>query len=205
MHNESHAKTWYKFDLLYAVLNVQTWTKFLRHFFRHPKECVSWFVIVLWFIMIFNNHLSVSVLNMAGIRRRVMHQWTISWRHIWLVKSLAAERMGILFWLQGQILNKICSAICYEKLFHMPLPQKPSYWVLMALITFGVIFHGDAIKPNMSFCPVFTPMRNWTTWFFNHHYQYRNVEYELVIALINKKIQNIISTLPCHRHQFQIW
>ena len=35
---------------------------------------------------------------------------------------------------------------------------------------------------------------------FSHYYQYHNIQYEPAIALINKKIQNIISISPNHRH-----
>ena len=35
---------------------------------------------------------------------------------------------------------------------------------------------------------------------FNQYYQYHNIEYEQAIALMNKKIQNIISIWPYHRH-----
>ena len=61
--------------------------KFLDSFFSRPNQCVTWFGILSLLIMIFNNHPSVSILNMTGIRRSVMHQWTVSWRHVWLVKN----------------------------------------------------------------------------------------------------------------------
>ena len=35
---------------------------------------------------------------------------------------------------------------------------------------------------------------------FNHYHQYHNIKSEQAIALIIKKIQNIISISPCHRH-----
>ena len=64
-------------EVNYLHVHVQTWTKVLRHFFRHSNEGVIWFRIISQFTMILNNHLSVYILNMISIRRSVMHQWTL--------------------------------------------------------------------------------------------------------------------------------
>ena len=55
--------------------------------FRRPNECVIWFGILSLSIVILNDHLSVYILNITGIRRSVTHQLTLSLCHAWLVKN----------------------------------------------------------------------------------------------------------------------
>ena len=142
--------------------------------------------------MIFNNHPSVSMLNMTGIRRSVMHQWTVSWRHVWLVKIQVWPRKEWEFYssYKGKFWTKIYSSTCYEQLFDMLLPQIPSWLFLMAVITFGVIFHDDAVKPNMCLLSSIHTNEKLNRVVFNHCYQYHSIKCEQAIALINKKNPN---------------
>ena len=57
----------------------------------------------------------------------------------------------------------------------------------MAVITFGVIFHGDAIKPNMCLLVQYSHQRETKMHGFNHYYQYHTMKYIAAIALINNK------------------
>ena len=55
----------------------------------------------------------------------------------------------------------------------------------MAVITFGVIFHGDEGKSNMVSLSIIHTNEKLNSKVFNHYYQYHNIKYEPAIALIN--------------------
>ena len=56
----------------------------------------------------------------------------------------------------------------------------------MAVITFGVKFHDDAVKPNMCLFVQYTHHRETKQRVIYYYYQYHNIKYEQAIALINK-------------------
>ena len=74
----------------------------------------------------------------------------------------------------------------------MPLPQMPSKLFLMVVITYG--------SQICAFLSSIHTKEKLNSMEFNHYYQYHNIKSEQAIALIIKKIQNIISITPCHRH-----
>ena len=55
----------------------------------------------------------------------------------------------------------------------------------MAVITLGVIFHDDTVKPNMCLFVQYSHQRE-TSVVFNDYYQYHNIKYKQAIALINR-------------------
>ena len=70
------------------------------HIFRGSNEYVIWFRNFPWFVMGFNNHSKAYILKMTGIWRSAMHQWTLSWCHVWPVKKSALTTTG-------QVLNSL--------------------------------------------------------------------------------------------------
>ena len=133
--------------------------------------------------MIFNNHPSASILNMAGIRRSVMHQRTVSWRHVWLVKKQVWLRKEWEFYsgykgnsdmLRTTILHAfiIDTVIVGSNGSHHSWSYI-SWWCVQAKLS--------GIYTNVTLNSVV----------FSHYYQYHNIKYEPAIALMNKKSKTL--------------
>ena len=119
--------------------------------------------------MIFNNHTSVYILNMIGIRHSEMHQRTLSWRHVQLVKIKFGHG-------KNRDFNRVTGAN-YE-------------WSLFSNMIRTTSWHAYH-KPNVCLFLQNSHQRETKKCSFNHYYQHRAIKYIPAIALVATKIKTL--------------
>ena len=143
--------------------------------------------------MIFNNHPSVSILNMTGIRRSVMHQWTVSWRHVWLVKYQVWPRKEWefyssyrgKFWIQS--IQRHATNNYLTCLYHRY--RHSCFWWQWSPLE--LYFMMTRLSQICAFLSSIHTNEKLNSVVFSHYYRYHNIEYEQAIALINKKSKTL--------------
>ena len=126
---------------------------------------------------------------MTGIRRSVMHQWTVSWRHVWLVKNQVWPRKEWefyysykgKFWIQfihRHATNNYLTCL-YHRYRHSCFLWQWSPLELYFMMT--------RLSQICAFLSSIHTNEKLNSVVFTHYYQYHSIKNEHAIALIDKK------------------